>query len=140
MESTFIEIINPKKSNIIIGCIYRHPNLDLNDFNNDYLNPLLAKLSKEKKTVFLLGDYNDDISKYEQHSPANEFLDSLTSSMFLPYIIQPTRVTSSSKTITDNIFSNIISTDIISGNLTATISDHLPQFLIAPEIFRNSPI
>ena len=29
--------------------------------------------------------------------------------------------------------------DIISGNLTATISDHLPQFLIAPEIFRNSP-
>ena len=29
--------------------------------------------------------------------------------------------------------------DIILGNLTATISDHLPQFLIAPEIFRNSP-
>ena len=28
---------------------------------------------------------------------------------------------------------------LISGNLTATISDHLPQFLIAPEIFRNSP-
>ena len=47
--------------------------------------------------------------------------------------------TSNSKTITDNIFSNIISTGIISGNLTATISDHLPQFLIAPKIFRNSP-
>ena len=111
--------------------------MDLNHFNNDYLNRFLAKLSKEKKTVFLY--YNIDISKYEQHSPTNEFLDSLTSSMFLPYIIQPTRVTSSSKTIIDNIFSNIISTDIISGNLTATISDHLPQFLIAPEIFRNSP-
>ena len=51
---------------------------------------------------------------------------------------QPTRVTSNSKTIID-IFSNIISTDIISDNLTTTISDHLPQFLIAPEIFRNSP-
>ena len=59
--------------------------------------------------------------------------------MFLPYIIQPTRVTSNSKTIIDYIFSNIISTDIISGNLTAAISIHLPQFLIAPEIFRNSP-
>ena len=113
--------------------------MDLNDFNNDYLKPLLAKLSKEKKTVFLLGDFNFDLSKYEQHSPTNEFLDSLASSMFLPYIIQPTRVTSNSKTIIDNIFSNIISTDIISGNLAATISDHLPQFLIAPEIFRNSP-
>ena len=55
-------------------------------------------------------------------------------------MIQPIRVTSNStKTIIDNIFSNIISTDIISGNLAATISDHLPQFLIAPEIFRNSP-
>ena len=61
MESTFIEIINPKKSNIIIGCIYRHPDMDPNDFNNDYLNHLLAKLSKEKKTVFILGDYNVDL-------------------------------------------------------------------------------
>ena len=59
--------------------------------------------------------------------------------MFLPCIIQPTRVTSNSKTIIHNIFSNIISNNIISGNLTATISDHIPQFLIAPEIFRNSP-
>ena len=78
--------------------------MDLNDFNNDYLNPLFAKLSKEKKTVFLLGDFNVDLSKYDLHSPTNEFLDSLTSSMFLPYIIQPTRVTSNSKTITDNFF------------------------------------
>ena len=78
--------------------------MDLNEFNSDYLNLLLAKLSKEKKRVFLLGDYNVDLSKYEQHSPTNEFLDSLASSMFLPYIIQPTRVTSNSKTINDNIF------------------------------------
>ena len=25
--------------------------MDLNDFNNDYLNPLLAKLSKERNRV-----------------------------------------------------------------------------------------
>ena len=119
LESTFIEIINSKKSNIIVGCIYRHPNMDLNDFNSDYLNSLLAKFSEEKKTVFLLGDYHDDLLKYEQHSSTNEFLDSLASSMFLSYIIQPTRVTSNSKTIID-IFSNIISSDIIWGNLTGT--------------------
>ena len=83
-ESSFIEIINPKKSNIIIICIYRHPNMDLNEFNNDYLNPLLTKLSEERKTVFLLGDYNVDLSKYEQHPATNEFLNSYGSSMFLP--------------------------------------------------------
>ena len=86
-----------------------------------------------------MGNFNVDLSKYGQHSPTNGFSGSLASSIFLPYIIQPTRVTSNSKTIIDNILSYIISTDIISGNLTATISDHLPQFLIAREIFRNSP-
>ena len=42
LDFTFIEIINPKKINIIIGCIYRHRNIDLNEFNSDYLNPLLT--------------------------------------------------------------------------------------------------
>ena len=59
--------------------------------------------------------------------------------MVLPYIIQPTRMTFHSKSIIDNIFSNCISQDIISGNLTSTISDHLPQFLIALQIFSNVP-
>ena len=38
----------------------------------------------------------------------------------------------------DNIFSNIIDPDIISANLTATISDHLPQFAIIPNMFGNT--
>ena len=49
LESTVIEIFNPKKTNIIIGCIYKHPNMNINELNNDYLNELLDKLSKEKK-------------------------------------------------------------------------------------------
>ena len=58
LESTFIEICNPKKTNIVISCIYKHPNMNVNEFNDDYLNELLDKLSKENKTVFLLGDIN----------------------------------------------------------------------------------
>ena len=48
LESTFIEIVNPKKSNIIVGVIYRHPSMDLIDFNCSYLNKLLENISKEK--------------------------------------------------------------------------------------------
>ena len=44
LESTFIEIVNPKKSSIIMGAIYRHPSIDLTDFNINYLN----KSSKNK--------------------------------------------------------------------------------------------
>ena len=58
LESTFIEIVNPKKSNIIVGVIYRHPSMDLTDFNCNYLNKLLDNISKEQKSLFLLGDFN----------------------------------------------------------------------------------
>ena len=54
-------------------------------------------------------------------------------------ILQPTRITSHSNNLTDNIFSNVIDPDIISGNLTATISDHLPQFSIISNMFGNIP-
>ena len=37
-------------------------------------------------------------------------------------------------TLIDNIFSNVIDPNI-SGNLTATISDHLPQFSIIHNMF-----
>ena len=40
LESTFIQIVNPRKSNIIVGVIYRHPSMDLNDSNCNYLNKL----------------------------------------------------------------------------------------------------
>ena len=139
LESTFIEILSAKKTNVIVGCIYRHPHMDLNEFNDYYINNLLDKLSKENKTVFLLGDFNIDLLNYDQHSLTNEFLDSLSSHMLLPHIVQPTRIRNNSKTLIDNIYSNVITPNNISGNITATISDHLPQFLIPPDIFSNRP-
>ena len=47
LESTFIEICNTKKTNIIIGCIFKYPSMNINEFSDDYLNELLDKLSKE---------------------------------------------------------------------------------------------
>ena len=55
LESTFVEIINPKKSNIILGVIYRHPTMDLNEFNDKYVNKLLDNIAKENKTIFYSG-------------------------------------------------------------------------------------
>ena len=48
LESTFVEIINPKKSNIIVGTIYRHPEMDVTEFNN-ILNNILKKINQEQK-------------------------------------------------------------------------------------------
>ena len=46
---------------------------------------------------------------YNEHKPTNEFLDSLASNSYLPYVIQPSQHTSHSRTFIDNIFSNVIS-------------------------------
>ena len=74
---------------------------------------------------------------WSEHKPTNEFLDSLASNFYLPYIIQPSRHTSHSRTLIDNIFSNVILKDIICGNITATMSDHPLQFLFSPNTFAN---
>ena len=137
LKSTFIEIINHKKSNLIVGCIYRHPAMDLNEFNDYYHNELLHKLYSENKSVILLGDFNVHLMKYRNHHSTNEFLDSLSSHLFLPHITQPTRIRDTSKTFSDNTFSNTLIENTISGNLTATISDHVPQFIIFAYIFSD---
>ena len=64
LESTFIKIFKPKKSNIIVGVIYRHQSMDLTDFNRSYLNKLLENISKEQKSVFLLRDFNVNLLNY----------------------------------------------------------------------------
>ena len=55
------------------------------------------------------------------------------------FLVVTSQDTSHSRTLIDNIFSNVISNDIISGNIAALISDHLPQFLISPNTFADPP-
>ena len=136
LESTFVEIINPKISNIIVGTIYRHPKVGVTEFNN-VLNNLLKKINQEQKIMFLLGDFNIDLMHHNDYKPTNEFLESLASNSYLPYVIQPSWHTSHLRTFIDNIFNNVISKDIISGNITASVSDYLSPFLVSPNTFAD---
>ena len=136
LESTFTKIINPKKSNIILSVVYQHPAMDLNEFNDKYVNKLLDNITKENKTTFLLGVFNIDLLKYDSQTSTYNFLDSFSSNMVLPYILHPTIVTDHSKTLIDNLCSNYIF-KAICENSTSTISDHLPQFLIMPSVFSD---
>ena len=111
--------------------------MDVTDFNQNYLNGLLDKISK-KKISFLLGDFNINFLNYNENRPTNYFLDSIASSSLLPYILQPSWLTGHSKTLVDNIFCNLTSHEVVSVNVTAPISDHLPQFLIAPSVLFKS--
>ena len=62
-QSTFTEIIQNKET-IIVGCIYRHPSIDMSDFNKYNLSSLIETLFRKQKNV-LLGDFNVDLLKYD---------------------------------------------------------------------------
>ena len=62
---SFIEIINKKSSNDILGVIYRHPKMGTNLFIDNKLTHITNILSKEKnKKIYIAGDFNFDLLKY----------------------------------------------------------------------------
>ena len=130
LESTFIELHRKNKKNIIVGCIYRHPCMTVDAFNNDFLTPTLQKCISEKKSIVLLGDFNIDLLNPHEIGDINIFTDIIGSFSLLPQIILPTRITSVSHTLIDNIFCSSDFTNTMSGNILTAISDHLSQFLI----------
>ena len=55
----------------------------------------------------------------------------------LPTILLPTKINNGPDTLIDNIFTNQYNPDIISGNLTLSISNHLQSFCIFPKSNQN---
>ena len=101
--------------------------MDICTFNDHYLNPLLDNLFKEANEAnVLLGD----------------FLDNLTSNSLQPQILLLRRISNNSKTLTDNIFCNIptpLIKSAMSGNISSSLLDYLPQFFMLTHFFSNSP-
>ena len=52
----------------------------------------------------------------------------MTSNGFLPMITQPTRVTDTTKSLIDNIFTNAFTKESVSGTVLIEFADHLTQF------------
>ena len=140
LESVFVEVIKEGKKNKIYACIYRHPSMEIDDFNQNFFEQIIKELIHDNKITYLLGDFNIDLLKLETDDNINSFYNILTSNLFVPHITLPTRITSHSKTLIDNIFSNDPDfSQGVSGNFTFSISDHLPQFLLMPKLDNHLP-
>ena len=53
--------------------------MDLTAFNCNYLNKLSQVISKDLKSIFLLGDFNVNLLNYNGHNHTNDFLDYIAS-------------------------------------------------------------
>ena len=130
-QSIFVEL-NLKKSSTIIGVVYRPPNGDIKKFN-DYINNTLSKLNNSKKSIYIMGDFNINLLNSETCNLTSDFFEIMLSHSLCPTIFRPTRITTYSATLIDNIFPNNYSQPVTSGILLTDILDHLPIFLIMDE-------
>ncbi len=123
-DSLFVEINVNNGKNLILGVIYQPPDSDINSFKNK-LDELLNCINKTNKNCFILGDFNIDL----ENSVKNDFINALYASSFFPTINIYTRETESSKSVIDNIITNIHNNCFDSGVILSDITDHFPIVL-----------
>ncbi|XP_077968768.1 uncharacterized protein LOC144422802 [Styela clava] len=111
----------------IIGVIYKHPRKDIIQFTSTISN-VLDRLNRDKRLFILLGDWNIDLLGQSTDLATMKYIDTHLANLSLPLITKPTRVTRTSSTLIDNIFTNAINYDLSSFVILTDISDHYPQF------------
>ena len=113
---------------MLVGVFYRRPGSDPTDFNNT-LTEILTIVNAENKPSYYLGNFNLDLLKSSNHPPTNHFIATNFAHSFFPLIAKPTRITSSTATLIDNIFTNVLDQpSSVHGIILTDISDHLPIF------------
>jgi exonuclease III len=144
-DCLFIEVMCNKaiphthSKNIIVCVIYRSPSFSkLQEFTNA-LSALIDKIQREGKHIIITGDSNIDLLQINAVAPNMEFFDMLISHNLLPNISLPTRVTQSSATLIDHIWSNIPPEQAIAGTMTTDITDHFSNFIFC-EQFNKIPV
>src|SRR6218665_2648703 len=125
-ESIFIQVQQIRGPALVIGVIYRPPGQSLSDFN-DEISILVSVLSKSKRNLILVGDFNIDLLKISTNGPTQTFMNILTAEFIAPVINCPTRITEFTATLIDNIFTNIVQDVIDPFVIVSDLSDHFPE-------------
>ena len=133
LENCFIELVGLKR-NILIGSLYRAPNLNPNIFVQDYIT-ICKRLQKEKAKDSIIGlDHNMDFLKHHLHKQTQNFMEAILEYAHFPCITRPTRITNSTATLIDNI---LLSCNLIGKQNSCIIindlSDHLPCMTVIRE-------
>lgn len=141
VKSNYFEILclefTSDSCKYLVCAIYRHPNSPIRDFI-EALSQILSNIPHQRKT-FLVGDINIDLKKYNTDNLVKAYVDELESFNFAPLVFLPTRITDSSATIIDHIFSNCYpSSKLAAGIITVDIADHLANFLFIHDNGRQS--
>ena len=122
------------KKDLILMTVYRQPGNDNLDLFLESLQGWLRKYDKNSNEIFITGDMNLDLLKYQTHTPTSDYLDIMISHSLLPIITRPTRIKHSSASLIDHMFykSSVKSTGILTSEIAGThgFTDHYPVFCV----------
>ena len=138
-----IELLTKSMKNIIVSSCYKTP--DGNWKNHcDHLQKILTNATMENKTYFLTGDFNLNYLEFYQSFEIRKLSNNMFEKEAIPLINRPTRVTTSSETLIDNISTNcVFDTSLKNGIIKTSISDQFAIFAvinISNEKTRNQEI
>ena len=69
---------------MIRGSIYKHPKQGIHEFNENNRLSLIDKLSREKKDILIMDDFNINLLNYNNNKDTTTFLDTIFSNSFHP--------------------------------------------------------
>ena len=84
-----------------------------------------------------MGDFNINLLQYRNNNKTTCYVDNIISRGFVPLTDYPTRVTQSTATLLDHIYTNTISKDSISGIIITDIADRFGTFYLSRIKGRN---
>jgi hypothetical protein len=76
MESIFVKVKIQNNLKVNVGCLYRAPNTNIVRFTDELQN--ILEIVKQFK-VYICGDYNIDLLKYECHQNSRDFVNQMFS-------------------------------------------------------------
>ena len=129
-ESLFVEITDNKQS-YVVGVVYRPNTPPLADARRsaEIMSELMAKINTRKRKCVIMGDFNVDLLKHHESKFIEEYLNDIISNGFLPVITKPTRVTQTTATLIDHIYTNDVSSDLKSGIIVTDVADHFGTYI-----------
>lgn len=126
-----VKLFNPfnqiKHTNFILICLYRAPKNNVNNFITA-IERLIHRVVREKLPVLICGDWNIDFLNKENKDV--EHLRNVFQSFNITELVkEPTRITHCTKSLLDNVVTNLKLNNIICKSFFNGISDHDAQLI-----------
>ena len=94
------------------------------------LSSLLERLSNSP--CIILGDFNLNVLKHNESPLVQRYIDMFMCTGFVPLISKPTHHHGQTSTSIDQIWTNVISENVVSGIINTSVSNHMPIYAFIP--------